>query len=298
MTSALVDLRNRFAVDGWECWDGPDPEPDERGCIWVWETISGWHGGIAPRVSPIDNPVGDGILDTYAVPLGARTIEIAGTIVAPSRGALQDAMDRMAAVLTSSARRADLIVDEFAREPPLSRSCPVRLAGPTLVERTGPVTAKFSMSLISSTPARYSTTTHTITMTPYAAGEGRVYNLVPPRHYGALGNSGIADVYNAGNYISWPVIEFIGGEDPTISLVGVDHLQYLGNLNPYTHVVLDSAARTVRESGSADRRRYLSATSQWFALAPGWNRLFFDTKTTAGGSTGGQAVVRWRDAWS
>lgn len=288
----MPDLRNRFAVDGWECWDGPDPEPDERQCIWVWETIDGWFGGVTPRVSPIDNPVGDGILDTYAVPLGARTVQIAGTVVAPSRGALQEAMDRMAAVLTSSRRRADLVVDEFAREPPLSRTCPVRLAGPTLVQRIGPTSAKFSMSLISSTPARYSTTEQSATMHPYKTSIGRTYNLVPPRKYGALGPTGLLDIYNAGNYPAWPVIEMTGGVNPSVTLVGGDHLQYLGNLNPSTLIVLNSNTRTVRQD-SADRRRNLSATSQWFSLAPGWNQLYFNTDDALG-----QAVIRWRDTWS
>lgn len=293
MTTPLMpDLRNRFAVDGWECWDGPDPEADERDCVWVWEEIDGWFGGISPRVSPIDNPVGDGILDAAVVPLGARTVQISGTVLAPSRGALQEAMDRMAAVLTSSRRRADLVVDEFAREPPLSRTCPVRLAGPTLIKRTGPTSASFSMSLISATPARWSTIVHSVTMTPYKPGGGRTYNLVPPRHYGPLGSTGLLDVYNAGNYYAWPTIQFTGGTNPLIQLVGGNHLQYLANLNPSTVITIDNQARTVRD-GSADRRRNLSADSQWFALGPGWNRLYFTSDDAKG-----QAVVSWRDAWS
>lgn len=293
MTTPTVDLRNRFAVDGWEAWDGPNPPVDELGCSWVWQTIDGWFGNVSPRVAPIDNPFGDGVFDTWAVPFGARTITIKGTVLAPTRGLLQAALDKIAGVLTGTNRRGVLEVDEYARDIPLLRMVPVRLAGPTLINRTGPTTAEFSLSLFAATSARYSTVEHSLLLTPYAAGTGRVYNLIPPRHYGAQGADGIGYAVNAGDYSSWPVITFTGGVYPRLTAVGSSFLQLNMDLTVGSQsIVLDSANRTVRQ-GTSDRRQYLSSDSHWYSFPPGTTKLFFQTQ-----DGNGTAYVTWRDCWA
>lgn len=287
---APVGYRNSVTVGGWTCYDGPTPPPDAMGSVWVLETLTGWFGGVDVRGNPVDRPMLDGAFDGDA-PLAGRTVEISGNVVATDRGALQQELDKLSAVLSGRQRRGQLVVDELV--VPVTRTALVRLGGPTMIQRTGPVSASFSLSLYAPDPTRYGTTPHSVVMGRYQAAAGRTYDLVFDRVYPAGGNTGYRDILNLGNTGTAPVVTFNGPcVNPNLQAVGGTMLRLLMTINSGQSVVVDCQARTVTLL-DASRRQYLSADSQWITLPPGPSSLYYTNDSGAGTCT-----VAWLDAWS
>jgi hypothetical protein len=269
-------LSNVITVDGWSCYDHPNPPPDEDGNIWVWQTIEGWYGGVDVRGAAVPRPLVDGEFDGPA-PFGGRTVTVSGQLVSPTRQALQRGMQRVSEVLSGATRRAQLIVDE--QWVPITRGVDVRLGGSILVARQGPVLASWSLTFYASDPLRYGVTGRSVLLDPFARGVGRTYNLIPPRHYGAIGSSGRARVTNTGNAATPLTVTFYGpSKNPSLQIVGGSRVQLLMTLLTGERVVIDSAQRTVIYNGSASRRQFLSADSRWLYLPPGDSDLFYSTE--------------------
>lgn len=279
-------------VDGFTAYDGVTAPTDIDGNLWIWQDIEGWFGGLDVRGGPIERPLTDGDFDGPA-PLASRTVTVKGTLIAQTRAGLQRGLDRLAAVLTTVVRRADLVVDETQRG--VARQAAVRLGGPTVVQRKSTYQADWSLSLYAADPLRYGTIGHVITILPFSAGSGRVYNLVPNRHYGKAARSGTGDVGNAGNAATPLNIAFYGPcTNPGIRIVGGEETQYMGTLTAADTVVIDTASRTVLLNG-ANRRQNLSATSRWLSAPPGNTRLYHWVDNV---DKQGSCSVAWRDAWS
>jgi hypothetical protein len=283
-------ISNSVSVDGWTCWDDPNPPADSDGNVWVWQEIDGWFGGLDPRGNPVPRPMIDGDFDGSA-PFAGRTVTVKGTLLSPSRYALQVGLDRMARVLAGQVRRSQLVIDERVRS--LTRGVMVRLAGPTLISRLDTYRAEWSITMYSPDSGRYGVTTHTISIGPFKPGTGRVYNLTFPRHYGAVGNDGRGHVFNAGDRATAPTITFFGPSvNPAIRRVGGNTLQLLMTLSQGDTAILDCAKRTVLVNG-ASRRQFLSADSRWIILPPGDTDLFYNVDSGTG-----LCQVQWLDAWT
>jgi hypothetical protein len=281
-----------ISVDGFTCYDGVTAPTDEDGNLWVWQDIEGWFGGLDVRGAPVERPLTDGDFDGPA-PLGSRTVTVKGTLIASTRAGLQRGLDRLAAVLTTVVRRSDLVVDEAQRG--VTRTATVRLGGPTQVSRKSTYQADWSLSLYAADPLRYGTVVNVITILPFSAGSGRVYNLVPNRHYGKASRSGTGDVVNAGNASTPLQITFYGPcTNPGMRIVGGAETQYMGTLTANDRVVIDTASRTVLLNG-ANRRQNLSATSRWLSAPPGTTRVYHWVDNV---DRLGSASVAWRDAWA
>lgn len=295
MTTAEVEViqNQTVTVDGWVAYDYVDPPVDSDGNIWIWQEIEGWFGGLDVRAAPVPRPLADGEHDGPA-PFGGRTVTVSGSLVATSRAGLQRGMDRLAGVLASGTRRrGPLIIDEAQRG--LARQALVRLAGPTMITRTSTYQAEWSISLYAADPIRHGLTEHSLHLIPFSSGGGRVYNLVPNRHYGTSDQSGTGDAHNAGNTNAPMVISLIGPcLNPSVRLVGGDAVRYMGTVIAGEVVVIDTGRRTVLLNG-ANRRQNLSADSRWITLPPGDSRLLFWTDD-AGAKTG-EAFITWQDAW-
>lgn len=290
MTAAVKVLGNSINVDGWTCYDYPNPPLDSDGNVWVWREIEGWYGGLAPRGATIARPLLDGDMDGPA-PFSGRTIVVSGTLVATSRRALQIGMDRLARVLATTVRRAALTVDET--EVGLIRTAEVRLGGATMITRSSTYTAEWSINLFAADTARYGSTTKRLVIAPFVEGGGRVYDLTFPRTYGTSGVSGRGVAHNSGDRITYPVVQFFGpNTNPSLNVVGGNKIQLLMKLNSGDVATIDNARRTVFVNG-ASRRQYLSADSRWIGLAPGDTALFFQNTSGTG-----DCVVTWQDAWS
>lgn len=278
------------SVDGWTAYDHPNPPVDEFGNVWIWQTITGWFGGVDVRAAPIPRLLADGDYDGPAT-FGGRTVEIAGVVIAQNRAGLQLAMDRVARVLAGQVRRGALIVDEAV--VPVARTISVRLGGSTLVERTATLQASWSISLYSSDSVRYGLTQHVDRVVPYVSGVGRTYNLTFPRTYGALGSNGRLTVHNLGDANSHPTITFYGPvTNPAMRIVGGDRIKLMMAIAVGEFVVIDCAKRTVDYGGSS-RRHLLTSDSRWLLFGPGRTDLFYSSDNGSG-----EAVVVWSDAWS
>jgi hypothetical protein len=285
----------RVTVDGWSASTGyvPDVDPD-TGCVWVLSEIDGWHGGLDVRGAPVDRPMSDGVYDGPA-PFGGRTVTLTGSVVAPDRGALRVALDRVAAVLAGRVRSGPLTVDESGAGG-LVRWAGVRLAGPTLAKRIGPTAAEFSVALFAADPLRYASVESSLTLSRFVAGNGRTYPLRFPRLYGSSSNAGAGYVFNAGNADTYPVVTFSGPlSNPSVSLDDGRILKVINSLGAGEQLVVDMGARTVF-AGSSSRRRYVTADSTLFEIAegrPAGVRVQFNAD-----SGNGTMTMRYRAAWS
>jgi len=284
-------LSQTIMVDGFTAYDYVDPPADTDGNTFIWQTIEGWFGGVAPRGNPVDRPLLDGAHDGPA-PFEGRTVTISGTLLAATRSGLQVGLDRLSAILSAGTRRSALVVNETQRGA--SRQAMVRLGGPTLVDRKSTYQADWSLVLYAADPLRYSSIEHSLDLLPFLAGSGRTYNLIPNRRYGANTRPGTGTAMNYGNTNTPPVITFTGPcTNPGIRIVGGNQIQYMSTLVAGESVIIDCGARTVMLSG-ANRRRNLSAASRWITLAPGANQLYHWVDNI---DKTGSAHVTWRDAW-
>lgn len=283
-----MTLSNRVSVAGWAATDGLPAEVGPDGCTWVFDTLTGWWGGLAPRGNPQDRTQADGTFDG-AAPLPARIIVVSGTLTAPDPVTLQAGMDTLAAVLSGPARVGVFTVEEPGRR--LSRFCTVRLSGEVLVTRTSALSGAWSMSLYAPDPLRYSTELHSWSTGVFKPGSGRTYDKLYPYNYGAAtSTAGTVSVSNAGNIATGLTLRL---QNPT----GNATVQQVGGVSltstvvaPGSELVIDTAARTVL-LGISSRRAFMTLDSQWFLAPPGQSAVFFSAPS-------GTLVVQWRDAWS
>jgi len=287
----MLNEQVRVTVDGWSCAAGYAIGPDEHGCVWDLVDIDGWFGGLAVRSATEERAQADGDWDGDPY-FEARRVTVSGSVLAPTRVALQEAMDRIANVLARGTRRGILVVDEISRG--LSRQVPCRLDVQGKAQRKSPNAADFEITLYCPDPERLSTAVHSVTISPYQRGEGRAYPLEHPRVYGALGASGRVMVTNLGDNDAWPVLTIDGyAVNPFVQLVGGDRIKYVGTVQPGQPIVIDTRAMTAY-IGAASRGHLLSADSAYWPLPPGDSELFF------GDDEGDSArlTVGWRDTWA
>lgn len=284
-----MTLSNRVSVAGWAATDGlPAEIGPSDGCSWVFDTLTGWWGGLAPRGNPQDRTQADGTFDGQA-PLPARIIVVSGTLTAPDPVTLQAGMDTLAAVLSGPARVGLFTVEEPGRG--LSRFCTVRLSGEVLITRTSALSGAWSISLYAPDPLRYSSQLHTLSTGSFQSGSGRTYSKTYPYTYGAgTSAAGVVQISNAGNIATGltlrlqnmtgnAIVQQVGGVALVSTVVA-----------PGSELVIDTAARTVM-LGSSSRRQFMTLDSQWFLAPPGQSAVYFTAPS-------GVLVVQWRDAWS
>lgn len=279
-----------LTVGGLTLRDGTTAVDPANGCRWVLGALDGWWAGLGIRSAPIDNPMLDGAFDGPS-PFSARTVGVTGTVLAPDSSSLTRALDLLAGLLAGPRRSDDLVVTDSAG----SRTSVVRLGGPTMLVRTGPVAATFSLSLFAADPRRYGTTWSTLTLKRFLAGGGRAYPFHPPRVYGgASGFSGTGLVNNSGNADTWPLITFTGPiTNPSLILDDGRVIAVTITLDSTQSLVIDTAKRTAY-LGTSSRRSSINATTRWFEIGANSYRTV-QFQADAGTGT---ATVQYRAAWS
>lgn len=160
--------------------------------------------------------------------------------------------------------------------------------------------AKFSVELSAMDQVHWmSDAEHQAFATPESPATGRVYPLLYPRTYGALGAGGVFDVFNDGNMeATWKAIIYGPCENPKLTLYGGSSSPYV-ELAPLSlaagdFVVLDSRRQTILLNGSASRYQVFAPGSTWFDLPSGDSDLKF---SCASSSAGVSASLTWRDTW-
>lgn len=152
-----TDVRVRIAtawpmVNPWLASTG-NADPAAGAPAWFLTDLQGWFGALPIRAATFDQPLIDGTLDG-PVFLGPRTVTITGSVIAASRTDLLAALDVLDGLLTApNLRKGWLAVDEVERA--VWRKSAVRLAGPTMAKRTGPISADYSVALLAPDPTRY-----------------------------------------------------------------------------------------------------------------------------------------------
>ena len=288
--SAPVITDLSVSLDGWSASMGSTPTIDENGCAWILSELDGWFGGVGVRSAPVDRLTVDGTIDGLRT-FGARVITIGGSVVAPDRGSLMQAMDRIAGVLAGRSRTGTLLVNEEARQ--MYRQALVTLDADTKVAVADRLRATFSLALYAADPARYSTSTQQVQSLRYTPGGLFTIPLTVPIVFGPPGASGFLTINNNGNQDAWPVFRFVGPlVNPTVRLVGDRAISVVISLAAGQELVIDSKGRTVM-LGASSRRGFLSFDSAWFSLPPGSSQLYFSADSGSGTLT-----VQWRDAWA
>lgn len=287
----VLSLPTTYSIAGWSAVNNGQPFVDALGNWWKVTTETGWKGSPAPRTNTIPRQGADGGDDGPVFEDG-RLITLGGSIFAGDELSLLAAVDRVNSLLVSGNRLDTLVV----AEPHLTRQCTVRRDGPKLAAVWSPFLATFELSLYAADSNRYSAVLHQQSTGLYSGASGRVYPLVFPMAYGALGNQGLVTVSNAGDLPAFPVVTFTPAAaplvNPQVRFVGGGAMALNLTVNVGDSVAIDCANETVILNGVASR--FTSLSGDFFSCPSGNSQLLF----TADSGSGAVMNVAWRDTYS
>lgn len=228
-------------------------------------TLEGWWEGPETRVESMPISDGDGEL-AGRVLLGARPIAAAGLIVTRDRTGLLEEMERFGSILTTGARRGDLVVRETERG--LSRQCRVSAAQPPVVVPHSDQVASWSWTLRAADPIRYDDTERSLLLT----------NKGPDQGVENIGNVPV----KLGLILTGPLTTpsfWIGGAEWRLTYT----------IPAGRKVIVTWGDRSVMY-GNDDLRYYQSGP--WPLLQPGMNMVGFSAVSGTG-----TCKVIWRSGW-
>lgn len=228
-------------------------------------TLEGWWEAPEARIESMSIPDGDGELEGRVL-LGPRPISMGGLIVTRNRGALLDEMERFGSILTTGARRGDLVVRETQRG--LSRQCRVASVQPPVVVPHSDRVASWNWFLRARDPIRYSDAELSVTLTNKGPDQG-------------LQNAGNTPV-KLGLELTGPLVTpsfWIGGAEWRLSYT----------IPAGRTVVVTWGDRSVMY-GTNDLRYYQSGP--WPLLQPGMTMVGFSAVSGTG-----TCKVIWRSGW-
>ncbi|MER6531151.1 hypothetical protein [Streptomyces sp. NPDC001508] len=264
---------------------------DDTGVAWIFQTLDGWD---SPDIrSEFSEREGDHGAWASPVYLGARPLTLAGTIVAPSRDLLDQAMER----LQAAAGLGDTVLTVWESRP---KQAVVRRSGKLLIQYVTDTTATYSVMVTAADPRRYSTTLQTgSTLLPSTSG-GLAPPLTPPLTSTAETVQGQITAFNEGTFETKPVLIVDGPVVAPQILVqmpdaSVVFLNYSETLGEGEQLVIDTDAHSVILNGNASRRRFLTLPTGWPTI-PAGAVVTFQFRSSSMNSTA-QLTIRWRSAW-
>lgn len=236
---------------------------DSAGIAWGLSKLEGWDSPdvwITHSRRQFDH-------GAWASPafLHPRVITPQGTIVAPDRASLEQALDQFQA--TVSLTDTTLVVYET-----VPKQCTVRRTGRLLIERQTDRVATYSAMLTAADPRRYSTTLQSQSAGLPRVTGGTALPWTLPLTITSGSTSGTLTLTNAGTIAAKPVLTITGPATPPIAIViqypdgSTRQLTYSDTLSAGDQLVIDCAAHTVQLNGSTSRRRYLAG--QWPEIPP------------------------------
>ncbi|MEV5347207.1 phage distal tail protein [Streptomyces achromogenes] len=264
---------------------------DSEGVAWYLQTLEGWDSPEV-RASWTDR---EGDHGAWASPVyyGSRPITLGGTIVAPSRVLLEQAMDqlRAAAGLTDTL----LVVQEST-----PKQAVVRRSGKLLIQYVTATTASFNVLVTAADPRRYGTTLMTTTTKLPSTTGGLTLPAATPWLLSATVAAGQIDAVNDGDVETRPVLTITGPvvapqiqaqmPDGSVRLATFSQDLASGDV-----LVIDTDAHTVTLNGSVSRRRFLTIPSGWPTIPAGAVTSFI-FRSTAYNPTA-TLTAAWRSAW-
>lgn len=265
---------------------------DSDGVSWSLQSLEGWDSPDV-RAEFADREADHG---AWASPvyLGARPITLAGTVTAPDRATLEDALEQ----LRAAASLSDTLLVVYELTTP--KQSLVRRSGKPLLAYVTDRIATYSVMMTAADPRRYSTTLSTgTTMLPSTSG-GLTFPVTFPITFSASTVSGVVSAANSGTVDSRPVLTITGPVvAPTVSALypdgSVRQLIYSLDLVSGDVLTIDTDARTVLLNGTVSRRRFMNVSGGWPTIPAGSSISYqFQSGTYNATATLG---VSWRSAW-
>ncbi|MEU9436606.1 hypothetical protein [Streptomyces sp. NPDC048252] len=270
---------------------------DADGVAWYLQTLEGWD---SPEVrSEFTDREGDHGSWASPVYLGSRPVTLAGTIVAPSRSLLDQAMGRLrvAAGLTDTL----LTVGET-----VPKQAVVRRSGKPLMQYVTNTVASYSVMVTAADPRRYSTTLQSGTTNLPTTTGGLTFPVTFPITLSATTVAGQITAANFGSMDTRPILTISGPVvAPTVAALYQDgtvkQLVYSQDLQSGDQLVIDTDAHTVTLNGNASRRRFITVSAGWPTIpaaaadgSPAVVAYQFQSSTYNASAT---LTASWRSAW-
>ena len=264
---------------------------DASGVAWSLQSLEGWD---SPEVrAELQQREGDHGAWPAPVYLGERPITLAGTVTAPDRAALDDALERLRAAVGLG--DTTLIVRET-----LPKQATVRRSGKLLMQYVTDRISTYSVLVTAADPRRYSTVMQQgSTGLPSTSG-GVTLPYTLPYTISATTTAGQITAYNEGSIATKPVLTISGpvSQPQVIAQMpdgSVRFLNYSQDLAVGEFLVIDTGARTVVLNGNVSRRRFLATPTSWPDIAAGATVTFQFRAATYNPSA--LLTATWRSAW-
>ncbi|MFL4947475.1 phage distal tail protein [Streptomyces sp. MMS24-I31] len=264
---------------------------DTAGVAWALQSLEGWDSAEV-RSEYTDREADHG---AWASPvyLGARPITLTGTVTAPDRATLEDALERLraAAALTDTT----LVVYELTTP----KQATVRRSGKPLFAYVTDRIATYSVMVTAADPRRYGTTLQSGTTGLPTTTGGLAFPVTFPITFSATTVSGAINAVNSGTFETRPVLTITGPVTaPSISALYQDgtvkQLIYSLDLASGDVLVIDTDAHTAM-LGSVSRRRFLTVPSGWPTIPAGSSVNYQFQSSTYNASA--MLTATWRSAW-
>jgi hypothetical protein len=265
---------------------------DAAGVYWALQTLDGWDSAeVRAEFSEREADHGAWANPVY---LGSRPITLTGTVTAPDRVTLEDALERLRTA--ASLGDTTLVVYELTG----SKQATVRRSGKPLMAYVTDRIATYSVLVTAGDPRRYSTTLQTGTTGLPATTGGLTFPVTFPITFSATSISGQINVVNAGSVDTRPVLTITGPViAPVVSALYADgslrQLVYSQDLVSGDVLTIDTDAHTVLLNGSVSRRRFMTVSAGWPTIPAGASVNFQFQSSTYNASA--MLTATWRSAW-
>ncbi|MFB7500019.1 hypothetical protein ACFC09_35970 [Streptomyces sp. NPDC056161] len=264
---------------------------DTAGVAWYLQSLEGWD---SPDVrSEWTEREGDHGAWASPVYLGARPITLGGTIVAPSRALLEQAMEQVRV----AAGLADTVLTVWETVP---KQATVRRSGKPLMQYLTDTTATFSVMVTAADPRRYATAVQSLATGLPAVTGGLTLPAATPWLLSASVTDGQVQAVNQGDFETRPVLTVTGPVTaPQIQAQMPDGslrtMSYAQDLTDGDVLVIDTDAHAVTLNGNVSRRRFLTVPSGW-PVIPAGSATSFLFRSSAYSPTA-TLTATWRSAW-
>lgn len=265
---------------------------DSAGVAWALQGMEGWDSAEV-RAEFAEREADHG---AWASPvyLGSRPITLSGTVTAPDRMALEDALDRLRAAVALT----DTLLVVYELTTP--KRAMVRRSGKPLFAYVTDRIATYSVMVTAADPRRYSTSLESETTNLPSSSGGLTPPLTPPLTSTAVTVSGEITAENEGTLETRAVFTIAGPADSPQILTSmpdgsVIFLNYTDILYSGDVLVIDTDAKTCILNGAVSRRRFLVTPTGWptipaeSTVAVQFRAKYYNSSATL--------TAQWRSAW-
>lgn len=270
---------------------------DTAGVSWSLQSFDGWDSAEV-RSEYTEREADHGAWASPAY-LGSRPMTLAGTVTAPDRSTLEDALERLRTAVALS--DTTLVVYELTSP----KQATVRRSGKPLMAYVTDRIATYSVLVTAADPRRYSTSLQSGTTGLPTTTGGFTTPATFPVTFSATTVSGQINAVNTGSMDTRPILTIAGPVvAPVVSALYADgtvrQLVYSLDLASGDVLTIDTDAHTVILNGSVSRRRFMTVASGWPTIpaavngAPGVVNYQFQSGTY---NSSAMLTATWRSAW-